>query len=493
MGWTKRQVTQLRERMREQGRSDDDIADEIRYRCGCSRLAAYRRLHGWSQAEAADRYREHSSGLTLDQATLSRLELWPQTGGRSPQSAQVIALASLYGTSPLRLLCPEGLEKLDPSERDVLLRVNFTEDATTESPSPRTVEMKHRVPGDFVTPERQVEMAAQRALRFGSIAEGGNVGPETIQQLFEEVERLCSLYPRVPLSQILGDLVEAQNVVFTLLEGRQRPNQTRDLYLLSGILGFMLAKASHDLGNPRSAMKQARTAYICADNAEHDGLRLRIRTQQSLTAYWAGWNAEAARYAELAQKIPTRNSGSAAVWLAAQSARTWASLGDRERALTELSSAITHRDQAQESDLDSLGGLMRFADCRRLYYEAETQVWLPGQESEVEQAALAAIQAYEEAAENNSNDWAYGDEAGARADLSFARVSQGEVEGAYEALAPVLGLPVEQRTAGIVASVMRVHGALRQAQYNGHGAVSQMRREIEAYSQHSVASLTTGR
>lgn len=173
MGWTKRQVTQLRERMREQGRSDDDIADEIRYRCGCSRLAAYRRLHGWSQAEAADRYREHSSGLTLDQATLSRLELWPQTGGRSPQSAQVIALASLYGTSPLRLLCPEGLEKLDPSERDVLLRVNFTEDATTESPSPRTVEMKHRVPGDFVTPERQVEMAAQRALRFGSIAEGG--------------------------------------------------------------------------------------------------------------------------------------------------------------------------------------------------------------------------------------------------------------------------------------------------------------------------------
>src|SRR5690606_4346967 len=67
--------------------------------------------------------------------------------------------------------------------------------------------------------------------------------------------------------------------------------------------------------------------------------------------------------------------------------------------------------------------------------------------------------------------WAYGDEAGARADLSFARVSQGEVEGAYEALAPVLGLPVEQRTAGIVASVMRVHGALRQAQYNGNGAV----------------------
>src|SRR5690606_17037651 len=125
--------------------------------------------------------------------------------------------------------------------------------------------------------------------------------------------------------------------------------------------------------------------------------------------------------------------------------------------------------------------------------EAEAQVWLPDQESEVEQAALAAIQAYEEAAENNSNDWAYGDEAGARADLSFARVSQGEVEGAYEALAPVLGLPVEQRTAGIVAGVMRVHGALRQAQYNGNGAVSQMRREIEAYSQHSVASLTTGR
>lgn len=176
------------------------------------------------------------------------------------------------------------------------------------------------------------------------------------------------------LSRLLDDLIEAQNVVFTLLEGRQRPSQTRDLYLLGGIICFMLAKASHDIGDPKSAMKQARTAYICADNAEHNGLRLRIRVQQSLTAYWAGWNTEAARYIELAQSIPAGSAGSATVWLAAQSARTWASLGDRERALKELSVVTTLRDQTQESDLDRLGGLMRFTDCRRLYYEAETLV-----------------------------------------------------------------------------------------------------------------------
>lgn len=491
MGWTKRQITQLRERMRKQGRSDDDIADKIRYRCGCSRLAAYRRLHGWSQAEAADRYREHSPGLFLDQASLSRLELWPQVGGRSPKAAQIIALASLYGTSPLRLLCPEGLENLDPSERDVLLRASLSGNTPTQPPLSRELETDSWAPDNLVTPKSKMETAAQRALKFGSIAEGGNVGSETVQQLFEEAERLCSLYPRVALSRLLDDLIEAQNVVFTLLEGRQRPSQTRDLYLLGGIICFMLAKASHDIGDPKSAMKQARTAYICADNAEHNGLRLRIRVQQSLTAYWAGWNTEAARYIELAQSIPAGSAGSATVWLAAQSARTWASLGDRERALKELSVVTTLRDQTQESDLDRLGGLMRFTDCRRLYYEAETLVWLPGNEIEMEQTALTAVRAYEEAAEKNSDDWAYGDEAGARADLSFARISQGEIEGAHEALIPVLELPVEQRTAGIVASVMRIHGTLRNTKSNN--SVSQLKREIELYSQHSASSLASGR
>ncbi|MGH4014892.1 MAG: hypothetical protein ACRDSL_13430 [Pseudonocardiaceae bacterium] len=60
---------------------------------------------------------------------------------------------------------------------------------------------------------------------------------------------------------------------FGLLEGRQRPEQTRDLYLIAGITCGLMAKASHDLGAAHDAMTQARTGYACADNAGHNGLR----------------------------------------------------------------------------------------------------------------------------------------------------------------------------------------------------------------------------
>jgi hypothetical protein len=53
-------------------------------------------------------------------------------------------------------------------------------------------------------------------------------------------------------------------------------------------VGGLLAKASHDLAEPYAAMAQARTAYLCADNTDHDGLRAWLRGLQSLIAYWAG-------------------------------------------------------------------------------------------------------------------------------------------------------------------------------------------------------------
>ncbi len=103
-------------------------------------------------------------------------------------------------------------------------------------------------------------------------------------------------------------------------------------------------------------MKQARTASICADQAEHPGLMIRVRAQQSLMAYWAGWTSEAARYASAAEDLMTNETGSGAVWLASQSARTWAALGDGERAVSALRRAEELRAAMEPDDLDSLGG-----------------------------------------------------------------------------------------------------------------------------------------
>lgn len=490
--WSKRDVNRLREQMKEQGRDLDEIANEIRHLSGCSRLAAYRMAIGWSQPEAVEHYRKAAQGSVLDQPLLSRMEQWPETGSRPPLAAQIITLATVYGTTPLRLLDPKALDRLDSHERAVLVRCSTafesmpavrTGDAIGDGAS--SVDTRQSV---FAAPEsleRKVEMAARRALRFAVTAEGSNVGPETLDQLRDEVARCAAAYPQQPLPQILADLVDLQDVAFRLLEGRQRPSESRDLYLLAGALSGMLAKASHDLGDPHSAMTQARTAYVCADNAGHSGLRMWTRGLQSMIAYWAGWPNEAVRYARLPAEKDRRNRGTASVWLPAQEARALAVLGEAEEADKAIRRATAARENVEPDDLDQLGGILTFTRPRQLYYEADARVWLPDGDV-AETAALEAIAAYRSA---TPEDRSFSDEAGASADLSLARVNGGELEGAKEALQPVLNLSSEQRIGGILASVRRVHSAIRNQGYGTSTAGREIQQEIEAYSQINAAAI----
>jgi tetratricopeptide (TPR) repeat protein len=464
-------------------------------------MAAMRMALGWSQPEAVERYTVQASGSVMDQPLLSRLEAFPAAGSRPPQATQVISLAAIYGTTPMRLLDPEALNRLDEHERAVLIRCNTA--FTTPSGVPATGSQalagagQPAVPEAFPTTptttlplvsgqlERQVEMAARRALRFAVGAEGSNVGPETLDQLRDEVARLAAAYPQQSLPTLLPDLVDLQDVAFRLLEGRQRPAETTDLYLLAGALCGMLAKASHDLGDPHSAMTQARTAYVCADNAGHDGLRAWTRSLQSVIAYWAGWPHEAARYAELGIGAATAATGTASVWLLAQEARVWAVLGDADRAETAIERADQARAEVDGDELDALGGIMTFPLPRQLYYAADARVWLPGADDQAARVASEAIRAYERA---DQAERSFSDEAGARSDQALARVNSGDIDGAADALRPVLDLPPDQRIGGIVASVRRIHQALAVPDYRSVPLARDTQQEIESYTQVSAAA-----
>ncbi|NUU22736.1 MAG: hypothetical protein HOV68_14665, partial [Streptomycetaceae bacterium] len=223
--------------------------------------------------------------------------------------------------------------------------------------------------------ERQVAMAARRAFRFGATAEGSTVGPETLGQLHDEIGRLADEYPRVPLTALLGDLVDVQDTAFRILEdGRVRPAQAQELYLLAGIASGILAKASHDLGDSRSAMTQARTAYVSADNAEHQSLRAWVRGLQSLITYWAGRPQDAAHYAGLGSVQTQGLHGTATVWLASLAARAHAMLGDADAAREAIRRADAARDTVEPDDLDEYGGILTFPRPRQLYYAAEATV-----------------------------------------------------------------------------------------------------------------------
>jgi hypothetical protein len=337
-----------------------------------------------------------------------------------------------------------------------------------------------------VTQEEMLAMAADRARKFALLAGQTQLTEETMEQVYDDVRRLCVAYPQQPLAAILGDLVTTQDTVFSLLENRQRPQHARQLYLLGGITSGLMAKASHDMSDPHAALTQARTAYLCADIADHNGLRAWTRGLQSLVTYWDGRLRESVRYAQAGAE-PARSAGSTAgVWLSVSEARAWAALGNAADARAAIERAERGWETARDDELDAIGGICTFTRSRQLYYAADALAWLPSEAETAESYSEQAVVAYTDQA---APDWAFGDSAGSRADLAVARVYRGELEGAAEAIGPVLDLPPEQRIRGIISSAQHVHDALRRSGRADDSAALELEEQIELFARTPVKAL----
>ena len=372
--WSKAEVNELRRRMHNQGRSIDETAEEIRHITSCSKLSAYRMALGISQTEAAARY-EEATGSFMDQALLSRLEQFPSESGRSPLAVQLVGFAKTYDTSPMRLIHADALDRLEAQERAIFMQhhaaynTSLTLSSLLEDTSAGDDSKVRTLSAVSVGPilssehgtsrealERQVALAARRSLSFSSEIGGSNTTVETLEQITDEVRRLATAYQLQALPSLVADFVHIQDVTFRLLEGRQRPDQSRALYILATAASGIMANASHDLGDNYAAMTHARTAYMCADNADHDSLRTWVRGMQSMVSYWAGWPHDAVRYARLGASSAASIRGTAAVWLAALEGRAWAALGNDEEVRASVHRAEEARERVVPNEIDELGG-----------------------------------------------------------------------------------------------------------------------------------------
>lgn len=335
------------------------------------------------------------------------------------------------------------------------------------------------------TSERElIAMAARRARQF-TLSSEPTVSSESVEQVYDDVRRLATAYPQRPLSELLGDLVEVQDSVYELLEHRQRPQQAQDLYLLAGVIGGLLAKASHDLADSHAALTQARAAFGCADNADHDGLRAWLRGLQTMVAYWAGRPAESVRYAQSGAEYAARSRGTVSVWLPVSEARALAALGDADGSWAAIRRAEEAWERVEPDQLDELGGICTFTQARTLYYAADALAWLPDQGAATDDYANQAVLAYSDAA---ASDWAFSDQAGSYADLAITRLRGGELDGAAEAITPVLELEPERRINGIVHSVQRVHGVLR-SEFGSDEQAGEMLEAIETFMRTPVSAI----
>ncbi|WP_239481909.1 hypothetical protein [Streptomyces sp. CS014] len=311
---------------------------------------------------------------------------------------------------------------------------------------------------DLYEMRRGAAMAARRARDFALGAEQGQLGDETLGYLQDEVRRITAEYPKKPLPMLFDDLVAAQEDAFRLIEGgRARPSQLQQLYFLSTLLSWHMAKACHDLGEGSSAMMHARAAGVSAEKAEHPALNALVYGLKSLIAYWSGYGADALFHARKGAAEHPNLRGTVSVWLPALEARAAALVGDAAGAASAVDQAARKRDVVVPDDLDELGGLLNFPAEKELYYRVETEVLLGHGTAATAPDAERAVQAF---TDRTAPHWAFGDEAGARCNLAMIRLNTDELEGAADALRPVLDLPRAQRNRGIVVSAQRVNHTL---------------------------------
>jgi hypothetical protein len=289
------------------------------------------------------------------------------------------------------------------------------------------------------------------------------------------------------LGTVLDDLTDVQDATFRLLEsGHAKPSQVRDLYLLAALQSGMLAKASHDLGDPQSAMMQARTAVVCAEQAEHQGMRAWVRGLQSLISYWADRPEDALHYARQGASTSRDLRGSVNVWLAGLEARAAALLGDAETVHQANRRAEELRERTVPDDLDVLGGNFYFSQAKQAYYDVEACVLLGDGNANLVRRAEEAVRGFSDA---NDPHWAFGDLAGTQSDLALACLSTGDLDGAAEAVRPVLDLLPSRRTAGIIGSAQRVRTSLMRGPVRDALAARELREEIGVFSSRPTLAL----
>lgn len=297
----------------------------------------------------------------------------------------------------------------------------------------------------------------------------------------DELERAVidlgrSYVPR-PVAELTAEIRDVRTQTFELVERNRHPNQMRQLYLIACRPCGLQAHVALDFGNFLAAEAQARTAWLFADLAGHDGARGWIRAMQSLIAYWDGRFSEAVTLAQDGQRYGS--SDSTAVRLPSLEARARAAMGDQRGTLA----ALTRADDARAktvAERSELGGVYTFPEGKQAAYAGTARLALgdPTQLPHAVAESRRAIELYEHAPEKERSP---GDLLAARLDLVTAYLDGGALDAAEVELETVLSTPSERRTASILKRARRLSGALASPRYRAAPLALAARERLELF------------
>ncbi|MEW2267888.1 helix-turn-helix transcriptional regulator [Streptomyces sp. NPDC047868] len=259
--------------------------------------------------------------------------------------------------------------------------------------------------------------------------------------------------------------------------GHHRAGDRSDLYVAAGRLSGVLSYALLDMGDADQALEHATAAGRCAEYAGDAELAAWVAGTKSLIARFEGDYGRALEYVRDGYQWVGSGHGTGEARLRCGEAQCLANLGNSRAANLALDGAEAARERISRPD--SLSGLFGFSRAKQSYYAGSSLIWLEGGH-DAERAAREAIEAIALWQSGPAEDRSLDDERLAYVYLATARVQLDDVEGAADALIPVLSLPVEDQISWIVKRMDRVAGMLGAPRYAGNQTASETVEKINA-------------
>jgi transcriptional regulator with XRE-family HTH domain len=250
-----------------------------------------------------------------------------------------------------------------------------------------------------------------------------------------------------------------------LRSGHHRPQDRSDLYVAAGRLSGVLSYALLDMGDAEEALAHATAAGRCAEFAGDAELAAWVAGTKSLIARFQGDYGRALEFVQDGYQWVGHGQGTGEARLRCGEAQCLANLGDSRAANSALDAAEDARERIRRPD--TLSGLFGFSQAKQSYYAGSSLIWLQGGH-DAERASREAVTAIELWQSGPVEERSLDDERLAHIYLATARVQLDDVEGAADAIRPVLSLPVEEQISWIVKRADRLAGMLSAPRYAGN-------------------------
>jgi DNA-binding transcriptional regulator YiaG len=302
------------------------------------------------------------------------------------------------------------------------------------------------------------------------------IGEEVIQQIEQATVSLAESHTQAPARKLLNQVLPLHQRVRSLLEGRPRLSEQRELYRIESLLLSHACLLLGDLNENALAERYGMAGLAFAREAGSD--QAVAMTALAKTFRWQKRFTEsmdmARRGFACSPDAPVR------VQLASQEANAAALLGDAVRAREALARA----ERAAESVAPDSGlSAWSFPVTRQAVFAQSVAAQI-GDAAAMLRAASVADAAWSAGAPKVSANWAQ-----IRVSAGIAHLLNGSLDGAAAEVEPVLALPSGMRVATVTAYTERLRRRLENPRYNGSAGVRELSEQLVQFNADALSDI----